>query len=72
MPSDAQDGVREAGLQVREIHRIQSLLHYHLAEILQNLINVSIALWVSQDGLHISPAALQPVAGLDDQTRHDN
>ena len=65
MPGDAQDGVGEAGLQVREVHGVQSLVLDHLPEILQNLINVGIALWVSQDGSHISPASLQAVTGLD-------
>ena len=72
VPSDAQDGVREASLQVREIHGVQALVQDHLTQILQNLINVSIALWISQDGLHICPVTLQAVGGLDHQTRHDN
>ena len=71
VPSDAQDGVREAGLQVWKIHGVQALVQDHLPEILQDLINVLIALWISQDGLHISPATLQALGGLDHQTRHD-
>ena len=68
MPGDAQDGVREAGLQVGEGHGIQSLVQDHLPEVLQNLINVGIALRISQDD---ATTTLQPLTGLEHQRRHE-
>ena len=72
MPGDAQDCVGEASLQVGERHRVQALLLDHLPEVLQDLINVGVALRVAQDGPHISPRQGQTLAGLDQQTRNEN
>ena len=72
VPGDAQDCVGEASLQVGERHRVQALLLDHLPEVLQDLINVGVALRVAQDGLHISPCQGQTLAGLDQQTRNEN
>ena len=49
MPGDAKDGVAEPGGDVGEVHRVHARVQDQLPQVLQNLVDVSIALGVAEE-----------------------
>ena len=49
MPGDPEDGVAEAGGDVGEVHRVHALVQDQLSEVLQDLVDVGVALGVAQE-----------------------
>ena len=49
MPGDPEDGVAEASGDVGEVHRVHARVQNQLAEVLQDLVNVGVALGVTQE-----------------------
>ena len=50
VPGDAEDGVTEARLEVGEVHGVHVLVQDQLAEVLQDLVDVGVALRVAEVG----------------------
>ena len=65
MPGDAENGVAEAGGDVGEVHGVHARVQDQLPQVLKDLINVSIALGIPQDGPDIRPLLTE--RGLDHQ-----
>ena len=49
VPGDAEDGVAEAGGDVGEVHGVHALVKDKLPEVLQDLVDVGVALGVTQE-----------------------
>ena len=49
MPGDAKDGVAEAGGDVGEVHRVHARVQDQLPQVLQDLVNVGVALRVAEE-----------------------
>ena len=49
MPGDAEDGVAEPGGDVGEVHGVHARVQDQLPQVLQDLVDVGVALWVAQE-----------------------